>query len=106
MALDQREVRRYAEELARLLAVYALTNRNAASLQRSLSPLLEQARTGRLTAPVDPLPSGRLFDETDLRALPALEAAFAAFGRAISGLTAEMEEIDAIIRSLPVDRKP
>ena len=76
-----------ANRLKTLLSEYAPTNDSAMALERALTPVLQSALLGTLTAPVDTkeIPGRRIFEETTIRNLPGLEEAYSNFTMEASG---------------------
>lgn len=85
--MDKPALRGAADALDLILAGLADADRNAAALRLSLADLIEEARLGRIDAPLEwrDIPGGRLLAEGDLRRNAELERAYAAFSVELTG---------------------
>ena len=93
--MDQQAITRSAERLREKLAEYAATKSSAAALQKTLTPLINEASQGCIQQPLDRrnIPGSRTFDETDARALPGLETAYSVFVTEVTGGEPEFQRL-------------
>ncbi len=79
--MNSNRIKTTAIELEALLKEYAQNDSEADSLLRSLNHLIEEARNGSITMPMEwrEIPGSRSFVEGALRKYPDLESAYAKF---------------------------